>query len=756
MPATKIALAYDIESYGIAERDWYGNPLPPQQTPGKKDGRFHPMRSLHTDGVDPRSLILTSAITLVTVPATFQSWDLDSLCEIEPGPTFTFNMHDKGHIDWLAQWFQSADTILGMNLGFDIPYSRKFSTKLRYSIPLDATLIDLSVVNYLQSEIRTARSLKTVGPVLKTHSYDEETSLKEKRYPSPLWKNPRTKVGVHEYNGQDTHNTILAIRELARRIRKAAPATGKLSPYCVSFYSELLWSCIRMSEAGIPMSRSRLEALHTKCLKQMEDAQIEAAKSGLLLVGKGSNKSKKEYIEKVIEEASLHTGTNVLGNKLLKITDTTREVSWSDQNRLLLKTLLPPESPNQALLRVIDSNSSAQKLIGSYIQKLLYHKPGDPMDRADALIPHPPKDACPCSECRSSDLSSLASDTSSSTASSSEDSSSSSPSLESSNSSTPSIPDIGIAYPTIYLVPTASKDTSDDSGGQQQGRLSFKRPAAQTFPSPVKKCVASRFGSLGAIRSYDLAAAELRVAAVLSGEPSLVDAFRENLDPHSIRAVVTLGEKAFDQGLPEGWAINDSPGNKQFKKLYNIPRQCFKHANFTDLNWGSWETLRRTILKKGGILVSVKICQDAVATRPIVRPVLWAWQNQWVEEARRTHKCVLPYTGQSRSFSGALQGNDVNECVNFPIQCLAANTMIRAQSYIHRRLDSLNALRTRCHMFLNCYDALYFDVLKTYIPTLDAIMAEAIEWVTTRDYWYLICKHYGHDVPLSYEGSTHA
>lgn len=761
---SKIALAYDIESYGIAAHDWWGQPLPQQQTPGKKDGRFHPIRSLRTDGVPLRSLILTASITLCTVPPTFTEWNLDALADIEPGPTIVFDMHRPTHLKMLSEWFKCCGTIMGMNLGFDLPYSRVFSPLLKYSIPLDATLIDASVCNYLQSEIRTARSLKTMGPVLKTHSYDEETQLKEKRYPNPRWKNPNTKVGVHEYNGQDTHNTILAIRELARRIRKADGDTPKLSPYSISFYSELLWSCVRMAEAGIPMSRGRLSTLMTRCMKDMEESAAEARTSGLLLNGKGSKKSKDTFIMDVVTEASAHTGTNVLSHPMLKLTDKKKEVSWSDQNRLLLRTMLPPDAPSQKLLKIVDRNSSAQKLIGSYILPLLHHKANDPDDRSQSLIPHPPKDTCPCPHCAGSDLESLTAEPAGSSKTPSSSLSSALPSSGASrarssttSSSSTSLPDVGIAYPTIYLVPTSSKDTSDEGGGQQQGRISFKKPAAQTFPKPIKECVTSRFGTtLGCIRSYDLAAAELRVAAVLSGEPSLVDAFNLNLDPHAMRAVATMGEAAFTEGLPTDWQINDSPGNKLFKKLYNTPRQCFKHANFTDLNWGSADTLRRTILKKGGLLVSTAICEAAVASRSKVRPVLWKWQNEWVENTRRTHICLLPFTGQSRSFSGLLQGNDVNECVNFPIQCLAANTMIRVQSYVHRALASLNTLAPPCHMFLNCYDALYFDTLKSFVPTLDKIMADAIAWVTTQDYWHMICQHYGHTVPLAYEGSTHA
>jgi len=688
----------DIETYGACERDWQGHELPLQQSPNKHDGRFHPMRSLLTDKVPIDSLILTTSVTIAKSPV--KEFSRDFLCTMTPGDTAVFDMHRLTHRQELRDLLLECTHLLGMNFLYDSSYTRLLPI---FRFILDHKhfkLLDLSIINYLESEIRTARSLKTLGPVLRTHSYDPETILRNFRFPSPTWKNKKG-VGLHEYNAQDSHNTILAMAELSRRIVvDHGPDTPKLSPYCLDFYNDCLWSCLRMVEAGIPMSRHRLSALLDRCNKDIEETSAKAKELGILINGKGSKASKDTFIKLVADEVSKHTGVSVLDHPLLKLTDKKKEVSWSIQNRRLFKLLLPADHQLQSTLDLLDLNSNSEKLIGSYIQPLLYHKANDEGDQSSVLLGDPLGNG-----------------------------------------------DVGIAYPTIYVVPSQSKDTSDDEGGQQQVRLSFKKPAGQTFPKPIKKAYASRFGPSGVIRSYDLKQAELRVAALLSGEPTLLTAFENDLDLHTDRAIETFG--------PSTLVSKYGPDFRTNKKFLELERQAAKHGNFTDLNWGSALTLRRTILMKGKTLIPMSLCESIVNARQKLRPVLWNWQNELVENTRRTHVVTLPFTGQSRTFLGLLQGNDVNECVNFPIQAVAAATTIRLQSFIHNALPPQSRPDCPCFMFLNCYDALYFDVTKAYLPTLDRIMADAMEWVISKDYWHMMCQHYGHPVPLGYDATTH-
>lgn len=699
------AISIDIETYGKCERGWNNEPLPLQQSENKKDGRFHPMRSLLQDGVPLSSLILTVSVTPVRHPPLSANrsifdgpapslWSMANLTEIEPLPTMIFEMHRETHRRDLAFWLRHAHTLMGMNLaGFDIPYLRVDPLYRFLMGPSTHTIIDVSILNYLHSEVREARSLKTLGPVLGTHSYDPETPIGSHRFPSPTWKSPRG-LGLHEYNGEDTHNVVLSLVELSRRILEDHALTDKLDPSCLHFYSHLLWSIVRLSESGIPMSRPLLASLRDRLHAIMEKATADALLFNLILGGEGSSKSKDAYINQVLSEVEASGHPSIRSHRLLKLTDKKKAVSWGDQNRILFQCTLPTDHPRQSELRTISTYSGAQKLIGSYITPLLDHQANDPSDRRSILLGSGP---------------------------------------------------IGIGYPTIYATPSASKDGEGDSGGQQQGRISFKRPSAQTFPKPIKDCYASRFGPDGLIVQYDASQVELRGAALQSGEPSLINAFLNNEDLHSTRAISVFGRPLLVSCYGDHFLDDE-----RFKSSH---RQAAKHGNFTDLNWGSALALQRVILKKQNLLVAFDLCDKIVKSRASTRPILYEWQLQVLKEARDTGYVRLPLTGQSRTFTGLVQSDDTNEVVNFPIQCFAANITLRLQSFIDWRLPHPLDPRSRCFLFLNTYDALTFDVHRSYLPTLRTLMQEGIHWLTHVDLWALAERHYGRTCPLRYDES---
>ena len=108
-------------------------------------------------------------------------WNLDAVAALVPGPTFTLDLTDPTSHRYLLAWLRHADTIVGMNLPFDILWLRAFTPELALALSGRHTLIDLSVVNFLHSELRPERSLKSLGPVLGTHSYRDDATLKDGR-----------------------------------------------------------------------------------------------------------------------------------------------------------------------------------------------------------------------------------------------------------------------------------------------------------------------------------------------------------------------------------------------------------------------------------------------------------------------------------------------------------------------------------------------------------------------------------------------
>lgn len=699
-------ISLDIETYGACTNDSNGNPLPQQTV-------FNPRRSMHTDGVSLANLNLTAAITLVETELClpFDNNSSRGLMDMKPTQTMVFSLNLPQDRERLRRWLSHSNAILGMNLAFDVQYLRA-DPYFKFVLE-NQRLVDLSVLNYLHDETRPEKSLKSLGPVLRTHSYNPEETLKHTRFESP------SSIDLHKYNAQDTHNTVLAISELARRIRRDFPETHKLSPFCLQFYSDTIWTCVRMSEAGIPMDKDRLYSFEQKLQETSTRANaISTHKYGLPLQGPGSGKAKVGFMNLACDVIDGHhsctkasqvktlmqplTGSNgsahslqseqessvqscsslssVRDNPLLTITPKQKEISFSEENRNLLCDMLDDTHVLKRPFRLAKRHASSQKLQSSYCYPLLRHRRNRPDDQSSILIPSGPNN---------------------------------------------------IAYPTWYCVPTFAKDAGGSSGGTLQGRITCKKPSAQTFPSPVKACIQSRFNN-GTVLGFDLSQIELRVAALLSGDSELLRAYFDGVDLHQQRAIQIFGP------TPEG-----SPH-------YRERRQAGKMINFADLFRSGPATMQQQLLAMTGQLHPLPFFKSVADSRPVHRPGLWSWQEERIAEARSTGYISLPFTGQSRYFLGGDKW-DVNEIVNFPVQTTAGNTLLSIQHQLHKTLPSINSRAPKVFMFLNIYDALYIDCDTSYISQVQDLVQQAVEFVETQGYWKMLSDKVGRSIPLEYD-----
>jgi hypothetical protein len=568
-----------------------------------------------------------------------------------------------------------------MNLQFDLLYLRS-QPDFRFHLE-HQTLVDLSVLNYLHSELRPERSLKALGPILGTHAYPKEQLDRTKRYHDA--RDPE----LHRYNAADTHNTLLACAELARRIRSDYPDTDKLGPECIAHYSDTIWTVVRMSESGVPMDRAGLLRLEGDVMSRMRDAEDSAAALGLVLSGTGSAKSKLA----LMQEACAHIETtcpDLRSHPLFQLTEAKREIAVNDVNRQLFLSHHLPESV-RSRLEILGTHSSLQKLLSSYLFPLLRHQRMDPSNKSSRLVPRPKSP-------------------------------------------------VGVSYPTWFVTPTASKDGAGGEGGTLQGRITCKNFRHQTDPDEIKSLYRSRWTG-GRIVGYDLSQIEMVVAGLLSGDETLLSAFRAEppLDLHTGRAIQVFGP--------------DIVNHPDFKKVY---RQAAKGANFGDLFRAGAPTLQTQVFKMTGVVVPMSICENIVKTRAASRPGLWSWQEQLIKDTRARGYVALPFIGQSRRFMGG-DAYDVSEIVNMPIQCTAGNVLLRIQHHLHRTLPSINAAAPDILMFLNVYDAVYFDCRSdAAVDRLDLLFRDAFTYVTTEGYWARLCASLGRSVPIRYERTIYS
>lgn len=700
-------ISLDIETYGKWSRM-------PRQT------CFTPFRSAFIDGVPTRDQVLTCAITIPTrdprllvaedaelaseqasiespsatsrdssVPpvspnSSTKPWSVGALASLKPGPTMVLRLRKEdpaGDYYKLLGWLNYADSLIGMNIQFDLLYLRASRPALReILVPFRHLLIDLSVVNFLEFEARPERSLKTLGPVLGAYTYRQE-DLEVLSCMSDIMS----------YNAQDTHNTLVAVSILARRILRDFPSSAKLSAECLQFYSDTIWSCILMTEAGVPFNRSSLQRLHSSYLAFVERTErLLESRFGLVLSGFGSVTSKQAFLEAAMEEANRSDPSSpIQHDDRLVITPELGQLSFCDSNRSLIASRLPPSHPLASALRLINTYTLRQKILSTYLWPLLYGARKNPTNRSKILVP---------TRARVSN------------------------------------PEVQLSHATWFVVPSKFKDDQGSSGGTIQARLTCKDGAHQTDPPQVQKCRASRWHG-GTLIRYDASQIELRVPAVLSGEPSMVSEYlKSKPDLHTAMTVAIFGESIlshphFKKGTPED------------------PRQVGKTINFLILFRGGPDKLQATLLEMTGVLYDLALCRDLVEKAKASRPVLWAWQTSLIKEAESTGSIVLPITGQSRTFMGG-EKYEINEIVNYPVQSHAANVV---RDVMHRVARAI-VKDPEILMFLNVYDALYFDCANDDAASrLRSHFASAVSDCQTVGYWNTLCSLTGHRIPLVFE-----
>lgn len=95
----------------------------------------------------------------------------------------------------------------------------------------------------------------------------------------------------------------------------------------------------------------------------------------------------------------------------------------------------------------------------------------------------------------------------------------------------------------------------------------------------------------------------------------------------------------------------------------------------------------------------------------------------------------------------------ISEVLNFPVQTTAGNVMLAIQNHIHQSLGPLSHpnVHRQPQMFLQVYDALYFDCPPQAIGVAQELMRNAVHDVSHHGIWNKLCNLTGHHVPLTYE-----
>lgn len=539
-----------------------------------------------------------------------------------------FKFQNEGHrrvlYEWFTKFIKEGTTVLGQNIKFDINFLSRADATLSYLCsPTRLRLDDVLLWGFLEYELRPERGLKEICTLFGLADYNSLSVTGKLGCAKD-----HDDYNLHYYNCMDTVVCIKLQEIMKERIKeKFGAKSPKLSKVCSDMRNALVWNVIELEQAGVAMSIPKLTQFHNNQLALSDKLAEELKEQGWIVKGKGSEKSRRELITRALEEVGL------IGDDRVEVTARKKEVSYGQGNQKLAMSYMVEGEIHDVLGRY-GQFSDANHNVTSYTKPLLF-------DSRKGIV----------WEIRKG---------------------------------------VGMCYPSWYPIPGFNNrggEGDDQQGGQIQGRLSCKKPAAATFPPAIQECITTRFQG-GKIIGYDESQIELRVAGLLSGDPVLMSAYKEKIDLHTDTAI-----RVFEA----------DPEAHDFGKTY---RAWAKSLNFLVLYKGGARKFRDVVMEKAGVDLEMEFCKETIDKWYRTHLVFKQWQDDLVRQAVAKGYIELP-TGWSRTFSKGTAGPYLNEICNMPIQTIAAQLTHSAQFAIY---CEMRRLKLRSKLFLNIYDAIYIDV----------------------------------------------
>jgi DNA polymerase I len=266
------------------------------------------------------------------------------------------------------------------------------------------------------------------------------------------------------------------------------------------------------------------------------------------------------------------------------------------------------------------------------------------------------------------------------------------------------------ALPQLVNPTTGRVHTCFNQAVAATGRLSSSDPNLQNIPIRTdlgREIRAAFIAEPGHVLiSADYSQIELRVLAHLSGDPTLIDAFRRDDDIHDQTALRVFGR---DSGL----------------KPHELRRRA-KIINYALLYGKTAFTLAKDI---GVSQQSAQAFIDAYfAGFPEVRRFI----DRLLEDARQTG-VVKTLFGRRRlvpeltSQNGQIRAAAERVSVNLPIQGTAADILKRAMIDVHRVLEERRLRGGRARMILTVHDELLFEVPQNETDEVAALVRAGME-----------------------------
>lgn len=606
---------------------------------------------------------------VITVAFGYRDIHSHSPCRIRtPVYIFADPNHRKLIRKWIKGVIEAKSVLQGQNFKYDLLYLIMNDPVLEKLLDPNLLKVDDTLIKtFLLDESQSEKGLKELSLLYGIANYQGLVVTGSKGN-AESGRDP----GLLYYNSLDSAATLVLGEEIDERIKiRYGSNSAKLGDVCTKMRNTIIWDVVGMERAGGCIDTSKLKKVNEEYMETCSAAMEAASEHGVTLAGKGSRSSLLDFMSVAIREC------NLLGDKRVERTKVKKEISVNKPNINLVLQYLP-EGELRDTAQQLQVHNKYSHLINTYTNKLLT-KPQEGIVHRKF--------------------------------------------------------NVGRFYPVWYPVPSVFEKggvgQKEKKGGTIQGRVTARKPPAQTFPPPVLGCLKSRFPA-GTLRNYDLNRIELVIPAFLSGDPPMLKSLQEG-NPHIETALLLFPD---DDPLT---IKEEQPDHYQLGKGLNFLVQYRGGA-------GAYQMMAREF----NIAIEYDFCKWAIEVWWKKHPILRKWQDEQVEVVVRQGYLELP-TGWSRTF-GAGKANAmkaINEICNFPIQTLAAQLLLSGQFIV---LQGLNRAKARSVISSQSYDSITVDVPYNEVEIIDEIVGKALTFPPLRG---ILEEKYGRNLPLAYERTVH-
>lgn len=266
--------------------------------------------------------------------------------------------------------------------------------------------------------------------------------------------------------------------------------------------------------------------------------------------------------------------------------------------------------------------------------------------------------------------------------------------------------------------------------GTRSGRLSSRDPNLQNLPNEalVKRFFTSRFRDRGGIYTADLSQIELRLMAAVCGDPSMIQAYWDDVDIHSLTASKIVWQDGrripYDHFTKKHMEDLQKDGKSDVAKALELKRKISKTTNFLT-SYGGGAFGLQNVLANVEVYMPLEDCEDIVygffEAYPTLKRFLGIYKT-FIEENGvavslfgRVRYFEEVYSEDREASSKALRAG-----CNHLIQSTASDMMLICLFTIEilMRQAGLNSL-----LISTVHDSLVIDALREELPEIHAIVS---------------------------------